>query len=329
VAGRALAFSDKEIARLATEEYVPVAGDDWYQRRREDAEGEFYKKVSDQGPRRNTDGSTRQGIYLFTASGKLLAYKNAQDADVMREVLQRGLAEWKKLPAAERRPGAVKVEELTKTDARYTRKPPEGGLILATYTRILEDDDKGELCKGTCRFTGGDAAARDHVWLTKADWESLIPRSLEKGRTDKMPERVAAKLVRYHLIDNTRGEPEFWRPQEVRKLDVSMTTEELTDQTMRLRIEGAALLSTDLDTKRAKRGYDVALRGTLVYDVEKKAVTRFDLVAVGEHWGEGRYTPGARPGRKPLGVAFELAGDRPADRVPPQAARDYEEYMGK
>jgi hypothetical protein len=323
-----LAFSDKEIIRLATEEYVPVAGDDWYQRRREDAEGEFYKKVSDQGPRKNSDGRTRQGIYLFTASGKLLAYKNAQDPDVMRQVLRRGLAEWKKLPDAERRPGAVKVEEPTKTDARYTRKPPEGGLILTTYTRIL-DDDKGELCKGTCRFTGGDAAARDHVWLTKADWESLIPRSPEKGRTDKMPEKVAAKLARFHLIDNTRGEPEFWKPQEVRSLDVSLTTEEVTDRTVRLWIEGAALLSTDLDTRRAKRGYDVALRGTLVYDVAKKAVTRFDLVAVGEHWGEGRYTPGARPGRKPLGVAFELAGDRPADRVPPQAARDYADYMGK
>jgi hypothetical protein len=328
VAGRALAFSDKEIARLATEEYVPVAGDDWYQRRREDAEGEFYKKVSDQGPRKNTDGSTRQGIYLFTASGKLLAYKNAQDAAVMREVLERGLAEWKKLPAEQRRPGAVKVEELTKTDARYTRKPPEGGLILATYTRIL-DDDKGELCKGTCGFVGGDAAARDHVWLTKADWESLIPRSPKKGRTDKMPEKIAIKLVRFHLIDNTRGEPDFWKPQEVRKLDVSMTTEELTDKTVRLRIEGTALLSTDLDTRKAKRGYDVALRGTLVYDVENEAITRFDVVALGEHWGEGRYTPGARPGRKPLGVAFELVGDRPADRVPPQGARDYDEYMGK
>jgi hypothetical protein len=324
-----LAFSDKEVARLATEEYIPVTGDDWYQRRREDAEGEFYKKVSDQGPRRNTDGSTRQGIYLFTASGKLLAYNNAQEADVMRAVLERGLADWKKLPETERRPGAVKVEELTKTDARYTRKPPEGGLILTTYTRILDDDGKGELCKGTCGFTGGDQAARDHVWLTKADWESLIPRTPEKGRTYKMPGKVANKLVRFHLTDNTRGEPDFWKQQDVRKLDVSMTLAELTDQTMRLRVEGTALLATDADARKAKRGYDVALRGTLVYDMEKKAITRFELVALGEHWGEGRFTPGARPGRKPLGVAFELAGDKPADRVPPQAAREYEEYMGK
>ena len=38
MAGRALAFSDAEIVRMATEDYVPVACDDWYQRRRKDAD---------------------------------------------------------------------------------------------------------------------------------------------------------------------------------------------------------------------------------------------------------------------------------------------------
>ena len=42
-----LAFSDSKMIKLATEEFIPVAGDDWYQRRREDAEGEFFKKVAD------------------------------------------------------------------------------------------------------------------------------------------------------------------------------------------------------------------------------------------------------------------------------------------
>ena len=303
MAGRVLAFSDKEIIRLATEEYVPVAGDDWYQRRREDAEGEFYKKVSDQGPRKNSDGRTRQGIYLFTASGKLLAYKNAQDPDVMRQVLRRGLAEWKKLPDAERRPGAVKVEEPTKTDARYTRKPPEGGLILTTYTRIL-DDDKGELCKGTCRFTGGDAAARDHVWLTKADWESLIPRSPEKGRTDKMPEKVAAKLARFHLIDNTRGEPQMWDDADIRKLD--------------LRLDGGKLTGTvQLENKSGDHGYYAELLGFVESD--KGRVVRLDIVAKGLYWGDTLFIRGAPKGRFPLAVAFSLAsGDLESDRVPPQ-----------
>src|SRR6266851_9197795 len=120
---------------MAAELYVPVAGDDWYQRRRDDAEGAFFKKVSDNGPMKGEGGSTRQGVYMLTASGKLLAYKNHQDPEVMREAIRNGLAEWRKLPAEERKPGAIKVEELDTPDPRYTRKPPEGGLIVNVYTR--------------------------------------------------------------------------------------------------------------------------------------------------------------------------------------------------
>ena len=39
------AFADPEIIRMANDDYVPVTGDDWYQRRRQDQEGEFFRKV--------------------------------------------------------------------------------------------------------------------------------------------------------------------------------------------------------------------------------------------------------------------------------------------
>ena len=315
--------------QMATEDYIPVAGDDWYQRRRDDAEGEFFRKVADQGPRKGQGGSTRQGIYMFTASGKLLAYKNAQDGDVMREVLQRGLAEWKKLPAEQRNPGAVKVEELTKTDARYTRTPPPDGLILTVYTRILDEDDKGEFCKGKCGTPGGDLAARDHLWLTKSEWQSLIPANAKKGDEADLPAKLAERIARYHLIDNTRGEPPMWGAKDVRKINVTMKVEAADAKTIRMRLEGTALLASDADTAKAKRGYEANLLGTLVYDVEKKAITRFDVVALGDHWGHGTFTLGERPGRTLLGIAFELASGKPADLVPPQAAREFNEYMGK
>src|SRR5436309_14380512 len=96
---------------MGTTDYVAVAGDDWYERRRQDAEGEFFRKVADEGPRKGEGGSTRQGIYCLTADGKLLAYRNAQNPDVMREVLRRGLAEWRKLPETTRKPGAPAVND--------------------------------------------------------------------------------------------------------------------------------------------------------------------------------------------------------------------------
>jgi hypothetical protein len=329
VAGRALAFADPEILRMAREEYVPVACDDWYQRRREDDEGRFFRSVADQGPRRGAGGSTRQGIYCRTASGKLLAYKNAQDAGVMRDVLRQGLAKWRRLPAAERRPGAYQYPGLAKSDERYVRTPPPGGLIVNVYTRILDHDEKDGLCRGSCDSPGGDQAARDHLWLTKADWQTLARAATRKGQHFPMPRPLADRLLRFHLVDNTRGEPDFWRPEDVRKAELTWTVEEATPASLRLRLDGSALLATDADPDKAGRGYDVRLLGYLHYDRSKGVLDRFDLLAVGDHWGASTFTPGARPGRKPLGVAMELRrGNDPADLLPPQGARELRAYLG-
>ena len=324
-----LAFSDPEILRMAREEYVPVACDDWYQRRREDDEGRFFRSVADQGPRKGAGGSTRQGIYCLTASGKLLAYKNAQDANVMREVLRQGLEKWRHLPASERRPGGNEYPGLDRPDERYVRTPPPGGLVVNVYTRILDRDGKDDLCRGTCSFTGGDQAARDHLWLTQADWQTLVRAGTKKGQRFPMRRPLADRLLRFHLVDNTRGEPGPWRPEDVRKAELTWTVENATPTSLQLRLDGSALLATDADTEKARRGYDVRLLGFLHYDREKAVVDRFDLVAVGDHWGRSTYTPGERPGRKPLGVAFELRrGNDPADLLPPQGARWLPGYLG-
>ena len=327
MAGRALAFSDAEIVRMAREEYVPVACDDWYQRRRKDAEGDFFRAVAEQGPRKGS--GTKQGIYMLTADGKLLAYKNAGQApDVMREVLADGLKKWNRLPDELRRPGAVRVPDLDKTDAGYTRKPPAGGLIVNVHARALERADAGSLGDAACSVGDGDEASRDHLWLTAEECKSLLPAGAKVGDTFPMPDSVAFRIARFHLIDNTRGEPPMWRRDDVRKGDLAVVVESATPDGITLRLEGAALLSTDANPDKATRGYEPRLLGYIFYDVKKDRITRFDVVAVGDHWGEGRFTRGARGGRKPLGVAFELAtGEKPGDLVPPQAAREVEAYF--
>jgi hypothetical protein len=314
---------------MATKDYVPVTGDDWYERRRDDAEGKFFRKVADQGPRKGEGGSTRQGIYMLTADGKLLAYRNSgQNPDVMRDVLRQGLREWNKLPAERRKPGAVKVEVLAETDKHYTRTPPAGTLIVNVYTRILDRDAKAGYRKGTSKAKWGDLAARDHLWITENEWKSLIPDRPKEGEQATLPAAITKRILCFHMIDNTRGEPPMWTPQQIRSHKLTMTVEEVSAGQVRLRLDGSALLSTDADTKKADRGFDVRLLGHIAFDRDKKAVTRFDVVAVGDHWGEGTFTGGARPGRTPLGVAFELShGDSAADLVPPQGARELPRYL--
>jgi hypothetical protein len=245
-------------------------------------------------------------------------------------MLARGLAAWRSLPDAERRAGSVEVPEPKKIDRRFVRTPPQDGLILNVSTRILERDGKGGYRRGSCDTPGGDQAARDHLWITKGEWQALLPADPQVGTKVPMPPSLANRLVRYHLIDNTRGEPPTWEAAEVRRSEWSLVVDAMDDVTVRVRLDGEALLATKADLAKADRGYDLRLIGSIRINRKTKTIERFDVVALGEHWGEGEYNAGARRGRQPLGIFFELCPGRGgADVVAPQAARDFEDYIGR
>jgi hypothetical protein len=314
---------------MAKEDFVPVAGDDWYQRRRQDAEGEFLKKVTDQGPRK--ESHTKQGIYCLTADGKLLAYRPGdQQPGQVKAALKRGLDEWKKLPEDQRKPGAVDVPDLEEPDKKYTRTMPENALIVNVFARILEKDSDGVLQCGKASVPGGNAASRDHVWLKEDEWKALIPDQPKAGAEVPLPEHVVNRILRFHLVDNTRGEPSFWKKEEIRSQSLKLTIDSVDEDAIQMKLEGSVQLSTESAESDKARGYDARLLGHIRVDRKARRIDRFDIVAVGDHWGEGTYTRGARPGRTPLGIAFELArGDSPADRAPPQGARDIGGYLAR
>jgi hypothetical protein len=323
VVGRASAFADPEIIKMCQTQFVPVTGDDWYQRRRKDREGEFFRKLAEASGK---GGHTLQGIYLFAPDGTPLAYKNAgHDPDFIRKMMRDALVRFAKLPEGKRKPT---IEDAGEPDANYHRAPPEGGLILKGYTRILDLKD-GNYIKGTCKATGGEKAARDHVWITKEEVKTLAPAKAEVGFRYALPAKLADRLCRYHLIDNTRGEPELWKPEHVRARRMSLVVTNATADAVELRLEGEAVLMTDADPAKAGRGYEVRLLGSLRYLPAKGTFDRLDVTAVGTHWGEHHDTAPARPGKSLLGQSFELAADRPGDRVPPQGIRDKNGYFGK
>jgi hypothetical protein len=330
VVGRVSTFADPEVIKMATERFVPVCTDDWYTRRRQDAEGEFFRAVADAGGRKGEGGATRQGIYVFAADGTPLGYKNAgQDAEVMKKVFKDALAKFDKLPADKRKAGAVTVPDHGTKDPKYTRTPADGGLIVRVHTRILDAKDGGYRA-GTCGTPGGDQSARDFLWLTKAEVKAVAPAKAEAGHSYPLPAAVAARIARFHLADNTRGEPPFWKSDEVRKNDWTLTVTQATADAVDLRLDGEVVLATKADPTDADRGYTAKARGHLRWVPKTQTFDRFDVAVVGPHWGEGAYTKGARPGKSALGFAFTLADPtKPADTIPPQGIRDERPYWGK
>ena len=282
-------FKDPEIVSLLKSRFIPVAIDQAYQRRQKDTEGDFYRKIAGQGPRNNFKGTT-QGLYLATASGQLLGYNNNRGGDRIRRMMKKAL-EGFEAPAAA-------VIKRSKVDARYNPKPPEGGLVVRVQSKVLGGYEKTE---DRWRKIFQDTLSRDNLWVTKDEQDALA--------VGRVPPALQKRIARYHLVDNTRGEPPMWKADEIRSIEFSLK-------------DGRLSGSVHLETASGERGYKVSLLG----HVEKKngKITRFDLVARGECWGEGTYPRGAPKGRFPLAASCSRAdGSDIADGVPPQGSRGW------
>lgn len=318
--GRASTFADPEVLALTQSTFVPVCTDDWYTRRRRDSEGDFFRRVADQSPRQGIDGATRQGIYVFTADGELLGFKNqGGNTTAMKALFREAKERFDKLPEARRTPGAVHIPEAGPPDPNYHREFPAGGLALKVHGRILETAGEG-FRAGSCEFVGGDRASRDYCWLTAAEVASLLPGHRKLGLVFDVPKPIRERLARFHLIDNTRGEPAFWSRDDFRDLRMTLTVTRVENEIVELRLGGVAHLES------AAAGYEPKLRGELQFRAE--TCERFDLVGVGDYWGESTFTPGSRPGRTPFGVSMELADRRkPSEQIVPQGLREPDRYF--
>jgi hypothetical protein len=346
--GRAPAFWTEENTRLIKDNFVAVSVSN-YDQTRKDAVGKFFKDAKMQLP--GAGGSQ----WAVTASGKVLEGNNHNGNGFS---IKNALKKWKELPKTETAPGAIQIGELGPTDsAGAPPTPPPGGLILKLYFRAFMRDG------GTVRYvTGKDLwhdefgkkteeafdkqypghittpqAQPDHMWLTEAEWKSLLPAVPKKGDKAPLPAKIADRLMRWHLNPLVvYGETNALSPKQIRAGEFTLTVESVSATKVRLRLNGFAKLGQEPPAAVAagksasidKWGYEPELLGFLEYDPQKKVMTRFDLVAWGDHFGRlGIADSGSRPGLQPLGISFELVtGDAPADRIPPgrtATAKDY------
>lgn len=292
---RASTFADPEILTYLKNRFIPVAIDQAYQRRQKDAEGEFYRKIAGQGPR-NDFTDTTQGHYVAGPDGTLLGFSNNRGEGRIKRMIETALDRFE--------PKEVEIIDPGEPDARYNPHPPAGGLIIRVQAKVLGGyEETGHRWREIFQ----SSVSRDNLWVTKFEHDALA-----RG---EFPKSLQTRLARFHLVDNTRGEPPMWREREIRKLNI-----DLSEGT----VNGAAHLETDL----GDRGYEVRIHGTM--EATAGQVTRFELIAQGDFWGEGRYTRRAPEGKFPLAILFTLAdGTDIADNVPPQGSRGWVQgYLG-
>jgi hypothetical protein len=270
------------------------------QRRQKDAEGTLYRRIAGQGPRSDFQNTT-QGFYIASPAGKLLLYNNNRDPKKLLRLMRESLREYELGSFAfDRDQVQAEVDAAAngQEDARYTLHPPEGGLVVRVHAKVL---DGYSTPANQSESVFQKAISRDNLWITPKEKAELV--------AGRVPATLQRRIARFHLVDNTRGEPPMWKAGEIKEMDLQID-------------KGTLVGSVRLETEDGSRGYQAELRGHI--RVVGDNITGLDLVALGEFYGEGRYTQNAPDGKFPLAVAFQLAdGTDVADAVAPQGARGW------
>lgn len=261
------------------------------------------------------------------------------------EVPSEALEAFRKLPEAERRPGAVKVPDVMPSEG-VIPSPPPGGLVLKVHARFLGEDGKGGVRPAKKEDfplidESGDYGYfsplflqpnTEYMWLTKEEWKALVPPDPVRGQRLAVPPAVVERMARFHLGPRRAmtSEDGILHKSEIRAAALAIVVEDVSPKRIRMTVDGEIRTGTEFDAAKAVSpngplgfGFATRIHGLLEYDRTRNVFVRFDLLAPGHLWGRwgdanGRSTFAERPGRKPFGFAFELAeGDTPTHRLPP------------
>jgi hypothetical protein len=344
------------VVRLVKDKFVALAVDGRVINKYHDSEVDFLREL------KCVANGAHGEAWVITAGGKRLD-RGELSADAknrwFQKSLEKGLKDFAALPASERSPGAVQIGERGAIDAKRLPAvaPPEGALILRVYNRQLGRDAKGELrhtvpedyipylrdpamvgtTTATVRYS---EPANDMMWVTRTEWQALMPANPKTGQRIKVPATLSTRLFRFQL-DPARGlaESDSFPNASPDAGKLELTVEDV-GSTVRLRLDGYTKLHNPREYMKQYQNatvkqhsksqipldYEPRLLGYLAYDPAKKVFTRFDLVALGDVRGRpvDENLSGERLGdANPLGIAFELVVDpKPADYLSPKGLRD-------
>lgn len=259
-------------------------------------------------------GSTRQGIYVCSPSGKFLASVNTTNPGRVLEMMQDGLAAWEKLPAAERR---LSAESAIKPRHRWEDSYPSDGLVVNVISRDLpEQCDPHAPCKVKWN--------QDHVWYSKEEARSWLGNDPQQGDVHQLPEELVARLARFHFVDNVKGETPRFSRDGVKGSQISTEVVKRIGPLVELKISGLTKGVAAEGWWQSSNGVVTRVLGHATFDLERDAFVKFEMVALGRRWGFTRFNGRSRdPESGPLGYVFRMAAPR-AHRIAPTAIGAYE-----
>jgi hypothetical protein len=264
-------------------------------------------------------------LVVASAGGQIVG---KEELRLRKRELDSALHEYRQLPKEQRMP-PIADPATAQPAKRAVPKPPANGLVVRGYCTYLRRDNENGIVRSSEYYYKENPdrwmaeTQSDILWLTEAEWKSLIPTNPKAGDQSEVAPAIQKRFYSTIGIDFMEGSVSAL---PTRKTTMSLTVQQVNGEALVLRLDGYAYLGKEFDIKLRSeprsRGCELRLLGTVQYDRAKQAITRFDVVGVGQAWGNQMdYTRReVRLDQYPwmYGIACELVtGDAPQDRIPP------------
>jgi hypothetical protein len=293
---RASTFADDETLELLRKGFIAFAPSLTEILKSRDQAGDFFRKVVNQ---RQEPKHSKQGYYICSPDGTLLKgwmYPRPDDG-TMKRYLREAMEKYQA-------PREVAAIDAGRPD-RFAPQAPAGAAVIEVYTKLLEANWQRTKIERLEKIRG--AVGRDRLWILSSEIKELAKNGV--------PDSLLERLIRFHLVDNTRGVPHHWSPGDLKELTLKSARDNGT-----LKVEGRLRLDSG-----GERRYDATLEGFI--EVKGEELTRFDVVVHGIHFARK-----AEVGEVPIGdatfaAAFTMSSDAESRRVPPLFSWDVQQYL--
>ena len=269
-------------------------------------------------------------LVACTAAGKVLG--SGHQLKLRERELGNVLKEFAALSKSDRQPDLADSSEAA-APRRPVPDPPANGLIIRGYCAYLKKsttgEDQGQIERATRYYYEQNPnrwaaeTQSDMLWLTEAEWKSLVPPDPSVGDAAPVAEAIQQRFYSTIGIDYMEGSVNSLPPRES---SMTLTVEKVTGDAITLRLTGSAKLGKPLDDQSKKearsRGCELNVLGYLRYNRQREKFEQFDLVGLGNAWGNKmnyiRREIGGEDYPWMYGIACELvAGETPMERIPP------------
>lgn len=250
-----------------------------------------------------------QGIYTMAANGTAYGFLNERVPDDVVRLMDDALSQFRQFP-----PPRVELSKVEPVGILSKSPDPANTNVIRVFTRVRP------IPLGANRLN--QSLGRDHMWLFGSDLRAVLVGGAS-GNPFSMPASMKQRLVRFHLLDNVRGDPDVWEANEVRKADIRITPLGKRGETMVYTLSG----NFAMRTASSARGFEGSIEGEFAIAVATARLHSFTALAEGTAWGDSKFTAHAPAGKYPLKIAMVHTDDAYAKTVPPKGLALGEKYF--